>query len=211
MNLLEKRLFSNNSSFCVLKDVYEPSEDTFLLADRLVVKETDRVLDMGTGCGILGILAAKKAREVVALDLNPHAVQCAKINAKNNGISNKIVFLVGDLFKPIKKAEKFDVIVFNAPYIPTEEGEKKTWITRAWSGGPTGRYVIDRFLADVPTFVKSNGKILIVQSTLSNISDTLNKFKKAGFRAKIISEKKIYFETIVLIEANRNRANKRAN
>src|SRR3972149_9726923 len=169
MNFSEKSFTFGNCTFYLSRDVYEPSEDTFLLAENLVINETDRGLDMGTGCGILGVLMAKKAREVVAIDVNPHAVRCARTNAKLNGGSDKMGFLAGDLFRSIKMAEKFDVIVFNAPYLPSEEGEQKSWIERAWAGGPTGRQVIDRFLTDAPHYLKRDGKILLVQSTLSGV------------------------------------------
>lgn len=78
MRLPNKKLFFDGQVFLVCEDIYEPAEDTFLIAKNLHVKEDDVVLDMGTGYGILGILAAKKAKKVVAVDINPHAVRCAQ-------------------------------------------------------------------------------------------------------------------------------------
>lgn len=198
-----KRVFCNNCTFCVEKNVYEPAEDTFLLAENLVVDERDVVLDMGTGCGILGILAAKRARKVVAVDVNPHAVRCAEMNARLNGVMGKMDIRRGDLFKPIRKDEKFDIIVFNAPYLPSKVGEEKTWIGRAWAGGPHGRRLIDRFICGVPNYLKEDGTILLVQSTLSNVDETLRRLDGEGLRASILAEKKVAFETIVLIKAER--------
>ena len=149
-----KRIFFNNCTFYVEKNVYEPAEDTFLLTENLVVSEHDVVLDMGTGCGILGVLAAKRARKVVAVDVNPHAVRCAETNARLNGVMEKMDIRRGDLFEPIKKGEKFDVIIFNAPYLPSEAREQKTWIGRAWAGGPTGRRLIDRFISRAPSYLR---------------------------------------------------------
>ena len=77
-----KRVFFGDYVFLVDENVYEPAEDSFLFAENLDVKEGERVLDVGTGCGILGIIAAKKAGEVVAVDVNPYAVRCAKENAR---------------------------------------------------------------------------------------------------------------------------------
>ena len=203
MNLSEKRIFFNDCAFNLSRDVYEPAEDTFLLAEHLVVNETDTVLDLGTGCGILGILAAKRARKVVVTDLNPQAVHCAKINAKFNGVSEKMEYLAGDLFRPIKKTEKFSVLIFNAPYLPSENEEQETWIGRAWAGGPTGRQIIDRFLADATHYLKRAGRVLLVQSTLSHVSKTINKLQEAGLWANVIAKRKVAFETIVVIEAKR--------
>ena len=196
-----KRIFFNNCTFYVEKNVYEPAEDTFLLTENLVVSEHDVVLDMGTGCGILGVLAAKRARKVVAVDVNPHAVRCAETNARLNGVIEKMDIRRGDLFEPIKKGEKFDVIIFNAPYLPSEAREQKTWIGRAWAGGPTGRRLIDRFISRAPSYLKKSGRILLVQSTLSNVDETVRRLEGEGLQASVLAEKKVAFETIVVIQA----------
>lgn len=198
-----KKIFFNDYAFYVSKDVYEPAEDTFLLAENLSVDENDVVLDMGTGCGILGILVAKKSEKVVAIDLNPHAIDCAKMNAKLNKVADKMNILQSDLFQTIKQNERFSLILFNAPYLPSNQDEEKTWIGRAWAGGPTGRQLIDRFVSDAPQYLNKNGRILLVQSSLSNVNETVRKFREAGLKVRIVAEKKVMFETIVLIEARR--------
>ena len=198
-----KKIFFNDYAFYVSNDVYEPAEDTLLLAENLSVDENDVVLDMGTGCGILGILAAKKAEKVVATDLNPHAIDCAKMNAKLNKVADKMDIRLGDLFQPVKQDERFSLILFNAPYLPSNPDEEKTWIGRAWAGGPMGRQLIDRFISEAPQYLNKNGRILLVQSSLSNVNETLQKLRETGLKARILAEKKVMFETIVLIEARR--------
>jgi len=202
MKFSKKRIFYNDFTFEIFKNVYEPAEDTFLAADNLIVNEEDKVLDMGTGCGILAILAAQKAEGVVAVDLNPYAVRCTKKNAEINKLADKIDIRRGDLFKPIRKDEKFSLIVFNAPYLPTAPNERRPWLGKAWAGGPTGRQLIDRFIRETVYHLKRNGRILLVQSSLANIDETLKKFREAGFEAHVIAEKKFAFETIVLIQAS---------
>lgn len=158
---------------------------------------------MGTGCGVLGILAAKKAKKVIAVDSNPHAVRCAKINAKVNKVADKMDIRLGDLLQPIKQDERFTLILFNSPYLPSSPDEEKTWIGRAWAGGPTGRQLIDHFIAEAPRYLGENGRILLVQSSLSNVEETLNKLGETGLDIRTLSEKRFMFETIVLIEARR--------
>lgn len=196
-----KKISFNEYTFHVSKDVYEPAEDTFLLAENLVVDKNDVVLDVGTGCGILGILAAKKARRVVVVDVNPHAVCCAKMNAELNGVAEKMETLRNDLFKAIKKNVKFDLIIFNAPYLPLEMREKKNWIERAWAGGPAGRQLIDQFILQAPTYLKKGGKILLVQSSLSDVEETTQKLRERQFYVRVLAQDKVAFETIVVIEA----------
>ncbi len=203
MKSSRKKTFFNNNAFYVSKDVYEPAEDTFLLAENLTVNKDDVVLDMGTGCGILGILAAKKAKKVIAVDSNPHAVRCAKINAKVNKVADKMDIRLGDLFQPIKQDERFTLILFNAPYLPSGPEEEKTWMGRAWAGGPRGRQLIDRFIAEALRYLSENGRILLVQSSLSDVEETLNKLRETELEARILAEKRFMFETIVLIEARK--------
>ena len=199
-----KKVFFANYVFHVSENVYEPAEDSFLFAENLVVKKGETVLDVGTGCGILGIIAAEKAAGVVAVDINPHAVRCAKENAKLNGVVDKMFFVCGGLFAPIKTEEKFDLILFNSPYLPSEPSENKSWLERAWAGGVAGRQVIDRFICEAPKYLKKDGRILLMQSTLSNVDKTLRRFEESGLRTSIVVKRALpFFETIVLVKAER--------
>ena len=203
MKSVKKQVFFDNFVFQIFEEVYEPAEDSFLIAEQLVqiVKEDDAVLDIGTGCGILAVIAAKKAKKVIATDINPNAIECAKLNAENNHVAAKIEIRQSDLFQAIQKTEKFNLIIFNAPYLPTKN-EEETWIERAWAGGPTGRQIIDRFIIEAPHHLKTKGKILLVQSNLADINKTLEKFQ-TDLKVKVIAEKKVAFETIAVIEATK--------
>jgi len=197
-----KKIFYGNHTFYVLPEVYEPSDDTFLLADNLMIERGSEVLDVGAGCGILSVVAAKNAGRVVATDLNPQAVECAEINVKLNGLLGKIEVRHGSLFKTVKPSEKFDVIIFNPPYLPTSEAEaRQGWLEKAWAGGPTGREIVDVFLKEAPKHLKRPGKILLVQSTLSDVTRTVRLLKEYGLEPKILAEKKLDFESIKLIQA----------
>lgn len=93
-----------------------PPVDADLLGE-VVLNETrvdDRVLDLGTGSGINALLAARKSASVVAVDINPAAVDAAKRNGDRNGLSGRISFAVSDLYDSVDGT--FDLIVFNPPF-----------------------------------------------------------------------------------------------
>jgi release factor glutamine methyltransferase len=200
-----KRISFGDFLFDVGENVYEPAEDSFLFAENLKVMSDDVVLDMGAGCGILGIIVAEKAAEVVAVDINPYAMKCARANAQLNNVERKMFFVQGDLFSLFKTGELFSLMLFNAPYLPSRHTETDSWLSRAWDGGSNGRRVIDRFILEASSYLKANGQILLLQSTLSNAEKTLQKFKKQGFRTNIVAERVLpFFETILVIEAKRH-------
>ncbi len=198
-----KKVYFGDQVFLVDEHVYEPAEDTFLIAEKMRVTEYDTVLDMGTGCGILAVLAAEKAKSVLAVDINPYALQCASRNAETNGVKERIKFRRGDLFQPIKQSERFSLIVFNAPYLPSEPDEEKSWIGKAWAGGKNGRRIIDRFVMDAPNFLAAGGRIQLVQSSLSDVNRTIEMFGELDLRAMVAAQVKVAFESIVLVEAKR--------
>jgi release factor glutamine methyltransferase len=197
-----KRVYFDNYVFLVDENVYEPAEDSFLFAENLELEEGTSVLDMGTGCGILGILAAEKARDVVAVDVSPYAIRCAKDNALLNNVRGKMAFVQGDLFTSLNEKAAFDVILFNAPYLPVEASEGNSWIGRAWAGGATGRQVIDRFISEVPKHLKQIGRVLLMQSTLADVDETVCKLAECALNAEVVADRSLpFFETVVLIEA----------
>lgn len=178
--------------------VYEPAEDTFLLADNLQVERMSRTLEIGTGTGIIAIMASRKARMVIATDINPHALDCAVKNIVANKAYN-VELREGDLFVPVKD-EKFDLILFNTPYLPSSDDETvDDGLDAAWNGGLNGREVIDRFLKDVKHHLNPGGKVQLVQSSLSDVEKTLETLKELGFKASVTAREKYFFEEVVVI------------
>jgi release factor glutamine methyltransferase len=166
--------------------VYEPAEDTFLLLDVLDVNFNEKVLEIGTGCGIISLECARRGAQVISTDLNPHAVNLAQYNYQNNqsNVTGTIEFRQGDLFDVIHEHEAFDCILFNPPYLPTTDKERiggDGWFDLAVDGGVDGLDVIKRFIATFSRFLLPNGRAYLIFSTLA----PKNKFKDFIYQAKL--------------------------
>ncbi|MFC1505863.1 HemK2/MTQ2 family protein methyltransferase [Thermoproteota archaeon] len=179
-------------------NVYDPAEDTTLLVKNLDVRINDRVLEIGVGSGYISLVASQKAESVFGIDINPHAVRLAKINAKQNNIDN-VEFIVSDLFTAIKG--KFSLIIMNPPYLPQSVDDKNDPIDYSWNGGRDGRNLTERFIKEVDNYLGNKGRIQIIQSTLSGYDKTINALREKGFEVEIQDEQSFFFEKIYLIMA----------
>lgn len=179
------------------EEVYPPREDTFLLAENLEseLRGGKKVLEIGTGTGILSLIASKKAETVLGADISKKAVDLARKNAKANGIEN-VEFRYSDLFKEVEG--EFDLIIFNPPYLP--ENEDRVPGEEQWSGGETGLETVEKFSKDCRKYLKDGGVILIVISSLTGLEETKELFEENGFRVKIKDKEKVSWETLYLLE-----------
>ncbi len=171
-------------------DVYDPSDDSYLLLSVVEVQEGDRFLEMGSGAGLVAIHASKAGADVVAADVNPHAVACTRRNAFRNDA--KVDVVQSDLFEKIPQS--FDVIAFNPPYLP-EEGESKSWIERAWAGGAEGTEVAAAFLAQAHRHLAPNGRMYMILSSFGGLRSLLRPAREL-YTWTMLEEKHLYFESI---------------
>jgi release factor glutamine methyltransferase len=143
----------------IYPSVYKPLEDSRILGRAVEKYSFGKMLDLGCGSGIQGIIAAKMGCDVTFADLNPHAVECASENAKINGIKGK--FIVSSVFSNIKG--KFNTISFDPPYL-----KSKPIITGrtnpSTDGGARGREVIDIFLDSYKKHVMKDHTVIMVES-----------------------------------------------
>jgi HemK-related putative methylase len=127
-------------------------ENRFLV-EHMDVPAGGTVLDLCTGSGVLAVFAAQKARDVVGIDINPRAIEFAKLNSQLNGLDHKIEWIVGDLFEPVK-ARRFDAILANPPFEPTQIGRPNYLHS---DGGEDGLTVIRKIILQVPEYLEEHG------------------------------------------------------
>ena len=176
--------------------VYQPAEDSGLLAEAAVAEARGRVLEVGTGSGwVAARVASERDLDVVGSDLNPHAAR----QARDRGVGA----VVADLLAPFR-ADAFDTVCFNPPYLPTDpENEWSDWMEHALSGGESGRELIEPFLADVGRVLAPDGVVLLLVSSLTGYDEVLELIDEAGFAAAPVVEESFPFETLTVLALRR--------
>jgi HemK-related putative methylase len=179
----------------VLPDVFNPAifRTGAFLAEALAdvpISSQASVLDMGSGSGIAGIAAAQRAGRVVAVDINPEAVRCTRINALLNRVEDRLVAREGDLFEPVG-VEKFDVVLFNPPYF---RGRPTDLHDHAWRSED----VVERFAAGLGGHLKPGGCALVVLSTDGETPAFLDAFRAAGLEVAVAARRELLNETLTI-------------
>tara|TARA_Y100000310_G_scaffold318415_1_gene372441 strand:- start:553 stop:1050 length:498 start_codon:yes stop_codon:yes gene_type:complete len=158
--------------------IYEPAEDSYLLQKFVKKLVKGKVLDMGTGSGIQG-LSVKG--EVLAVDINPEAVKVCKEKGLN--------CVQSDLFENVEG--KFDWIIFNPPYLPEDEREPLD-SRLATTGGQKGDELLKRFLSEAKEYLSSQGKILVLISSLTGEASELF----SEYEWELLGSEKCFFEVL---------------
>ncbi|MDD5193752.1 MAG: DUF2431 domain-containing protein [Candidatus Nanoarchaeia archaeon] len=148
-----------------------------------------KILDMGSGSGI----QAETCRELglknlITADINPAAVKLLK--------SKGFKSIKTDLFSNINKKSKFNIILFNPPYLPENEHDKEKDTT----SGKKGYELIIDFLEQAKSYLQKDGKILLLFSSLSKPAIIKKQAKILGYNSKLLSKKHLFFEELFVYE-----------
>ncbi len=194
-----------------MNQIYSPEEDSYLLSKiieekipSMLKKNPDlKFLEIGCGSGIQLETALKcgiKKENIFSCDINPLAVMHCRKLGFNSFISNLFEKFKGGAsvrgtLVPING--KFDLIVFNPPYLPEDEREPKESRLET-TGGKKGGEVINRFLKQAKKHLNKKGKIFLI---ISSHTKALN-FSR--YKKRIIAGKKLFFEKLFVIQLERN-------
>lgn len=169
--------------------IYFPREDSYFFKENLQkYVKGKKVLDLGAGSGILSKSSEKAgASFITASDIDKKAIIHLKsINLKS---------IHSNLFSNIK--EKFDVILFNPPYLPLDNREDSE-SRRITSGGKKGDEIILKFLKQSKKHLNKNGIILLLLSSFTPQNRIISLLKKLRFSRKQISKKSLFFEALYI-------------
>lgn len=188
------------------RKVYEPAEDSGLLASATEERGRGRLLEVGTGSGWVAARAAEAdaVTDVVASDRSPHACRAAQQRAREDGPSPSFAVVRGNLVAPFAD-EAFDTVAFNPPYLPTDpDNEWDDWMKRALSGGESGRELIDPFLETVGRVLAPGGVVLLLVSSLAGYDAVIEYAAECGFDAAVVVEESYPFETLSVVALTRS-------
>lgn len=176
--------------------IYQPAEDSFLMS-RILKKEIPKLLEKNPDLRFLEIGAGSGIHLETAksLGINKTNIFSSDLNEKSVSHCNLLGFncIHSDLFENIDG--KYDLIIFNPPYLPEDSREPKDSQT-ATTGGKKGSEIILRFLQQSKDYLKENGKMFLITSSLT---EDIN-FEKLGYNAKEIGCEKLFFERLCIWE-----------
>jgi len=175
-------------------DVYQPAEDSGLLAEAAIdsLVEPDLVLEVGTGSGWVAQQVDEHTNaRVIGSDLNPHATE----QARERGVEA----VRADLLDPFADGV-FDAVLFNPPYLPTDpDNEWDDWMEHALSGGEDGRRLIVPFINDVGRVLAPGGEVYLLVSSLTGYDIVVELAENAGFDVDEVAQESYPFEVLSIL------------
>ncbi len=192
--------------------MYEPQEDSYLLRDVVLNYCKDKkkgkdtkndvkfFLDMGSGSGIQGFSVADLVSHVVMVDVDKEVVKYLKDEVVRKGMADKIDVFFSDLFDavPNRFKGKFDLAVFNPPYLPKGDDDSDD---RELYGGEDGIIVTKKFLEKVRFFLSEQGVVFFVASSHAKLDKLEDFMQENGFKFEVVAKEHIFFEDILIYKA----------
>lgn len=153
-----------------------------------------RVADIGTGSGLLALLAARAGATVTALDISPVAIGCATTNALRNGLGGRVTAFESDVWSVLPVESTFDLVVTNPPFYPREAQTVSEHAFAAGEGHAFFRKVAD----GLPLRLREGGSLLLVHSSDTDFTPIARILETRGLRGQVVMEKRGLFETLTI-------------
>jgi release factor glutamine methyltransferase len=167
-----------------------PTPYTLLLAESIPALPGASVAEIGTGSGILAIVAALQgAARVRVVDTNPAAIEAAVANAGLNGVADRIEPLaVGASIIPLPEGETVDLVISNPAQLPLPAAAEAH---NPYYAGPDGRRMIDAVIAAAPGCLAPGGRLLMVLNSVTDFPASLAAMRSAGLEPRVVGERSL--------------------
>ena len=174
-------------AFKVADGVQPPKAGSLLFCRHLGFRAGERVLEIGTGIGLAAVLAARAGCHVVATDVVPEAVACARDNAVLNGVADRVEVRLGDGFAPVAGLA-FDLVCTSPPQMPTPPGrERDDPAAMADNGGLDGWALLDRVIAEAPGHLRPGGRLVFTLFGFLGLKGAFNRLERAGLQPAVVA------------------------
>ncbi len=188
----------------MIDQIYPPSEDSELLLEAALqeVRMEDDVLEVGVGSGFVSSQLLDECRFLLGTDISPLAVRVAR---------KKGVEVIRTQFAQCIE-KKFNLILFNPPYLELEEREKgeegdkgeneskgEDWMRKAIDGGKDGTEITSRFLSEVGDVLAPEGRIILIISS-TNFPHIEKEIENCGFVYETLLKKRVFFEELYALK-----------
>ena len=154
------------------------------------------VADVGTGSGLLGLVAAREGATVVAVDIDPVAVACALGNARRNGLEERMSVLESDVFDRVSTGLRFDLVVTNPPFYPRAPERP---LDRAFAAG-AGNEFFSKLAESLPHRLADQGALVLIQSSDVDFAPIAGMLESRGLTERVVLERRGLFETLTIRE-----------
>jgi HemK-related putative methylase len=154
------------------------------------------VADIGTGSGLLALVAARAGAGVVAGDISPAAVECARANVARNRLSHQIAVAQSDVWDAVPDAATFDLVVTNPPFHPRAI---ESVADHAFASGDRHAFV-SRLAAGLRARLARGGSLLMIHSSDEDFAPVGRLLADHGFHGDVVMENRGIFETLTIRE-----------
>lgn len=190
--------------------VYEPREDSHLLIDALEADlemlgaiKPKICLEIGSGSGIIitALAMALKKHNVhcIAIDINPDACRVTRGTSLTNSVNVDVLQM--NLLDCIQIKYTFDIILFNPPYVVTEDEEllDDRLVSKTWAGGKNGRQVMEQVFPTIPKILSDTGLFYLVVIKENDPEYIISVFRKLNMSGEIVRNRKIIGENLYVL------------
>lgn len=177
-------------------EVHEATPYSLFLAEHILEMQGQTVVDLGTGSGILGIVARLQgATRVYVLDINPEAVIIAVENAARNGVQEGFVPLpIGSTMLPLPKGVVVDHIICNPAQLPMRTSGKAG---DPFFAGDDGRKMIEGLIRETPVWLSPRGRLLMTHNSLADLPKSMRLMESVGLEPRVVAERSLEFRPFV--------------